>query len=1220
MRIIPSPTTEPGISPHATSSAPARVLVIDDEEVVGATLGALLKADGYEVAIARSGEQGVQLLRGGHFDVVITDLVMPGLDGIQTIAALKEVDADIAVMILTGYATMNSTVQALQRGACDFLSKPISMAQLRPALQRAFDKRRREGAQAEARTRLQTAALESAANGIVIADRAGRILWVNPAFTWLTGYSSDEVLGQNPRMLKSGVHDANFYQELWKTILGGKVWHGELVNRRKDGTLYNEEMTITPVWDAQGAISQFIAIKQDITERKRREQALWASEEQLKAILDNSTAVIYLKEASGRYIRANRAFEIRSGFKSGDIAGKTDHDLFPKEVADKFLANDQRVLRERASLEFEESDFHDGKARTYLSVKFPLYDTEGSPYAIAGISTEITERKQAEQALAHERDLLHALMDNISDYIYFKDADSCFVRVNKAHAQALGLNHPREAVGRTDFDFFPLEDAKNYLRDECLVLVAGQPLIGWVEKVRRADGTMGWFSSTKVPIRDAQGRITGLVGVSRDITEGKRAEEALQESEERFRSFAASAQDAIVLLDSEGAISYWNDAAERIFGYSSQEILGKKADEVLVPEQYREAFREGFLHFRPDGEATATGNRLELIALRKNGSEFPVEISVSALQLRKKRAILGSLRDISERKQAEAALVRYAQDLEASQAAQIRHAEELARSVEELAHERDLLRTLMDNIPDAICFKDAGGRYTRVNSAQARLMGLKSSAEAVGKRDLDFFSPEDAQRYHEAERKVLETGEPLIGNLEMRPDAGGIVRWVSNTEVPVKDAQGKVTGIVGVARDVTEWRSAAEALRQSEERYRELIENASDIVYTSDLEGYLTSLNRVGRQLLGYSPKQVAELDIWQLVDSKHWDQLKTGRQRLLAGEADVHMEVEVKAQDGRRVMLDVKPRLVFEDGKAVGVQGIGRDITGRDVAELELRHAQKLESVGRLASGIAHEINTPIQFVGDNTRFVQDSFDSLSALLGKYQELRDAAASEAALAETLASVRQVEEETDCAYLLEEIPKALSQTLEGVTRVATIVRAMKEFAHPESKEMAAADLNKALQSTLTVARNELKYVADVDVELGEIPPVVCNVGDLNQVFLNLLVNAAHAIADVVKGSGDKGKIRVHTATEGDTVLIAISDTGSGIPEAIRTRVFDPFFTTKEVGRGTGQGLAIARSVVVERHRGTLTFDSEVGKGTTFYIRLPIEPPESSKEGKAICDE
>jgi signal transduction histidine kinase len=317
-------------------------------------------------------------------------------------------------------------------------------------------------------------------------------------------------------------------------------------------------------------------------------------------------------------------------------------------------------------------------------------------------------------------------------------------------------------------------------------------------------------------------------------------------------------------------------------------------------------------------------------------------------------------------------------------------------------------------------------------------------------------------------------------------------------------------------------------------------------------------------------------------------------------------------AKDGRRVRLEVKPRLIRRDAEPVGIQAIARDITGRDIAEMELRQAQKLESVGRLASGIAHEINTPIQFVGDNTRFLEDSFASLKTLLDKFAQLRDAAASGAVSSDLLREVQRVEQETDCAYLLDEIPQAVKQTMEGVDRVATIVRAMKEFAHPEGKAMMPADLNKALLSTITVARNEWKYVADIDTEFADLPPVVCNVGDLNQVFLNLLVNAAHAIADAVK-DGAKGHVVIRTAAEGDRVHISIADTGAGIPEAIRTKIFDPFFTTKEVGRGTGQGLAIARSVVVDRHKGALTFESEVGKGTTFHIWLPVSPEESTTE-------
>jgi len=404
-------------------------------------------------------------------------------------------------------------------------------------------------------------------------------------------------------------------------------------------------------------------------------------------------------------------------------------------------------------------------------------------------------------------------------------------------------------------------------------------------------------------------------------------------------------------------------------------------------------------------------------------------------------------------------------------------------------------------------------------------------------------------------------------------------------------------------------------LRASEERYRELFENASDLVYTTDLKLRFTSLNRAAEQILGYTQAEAMQMSSRQLLLPQYHQQVDRALQRALAGESVPKLELEVRTKDGRRVMLEVNPRLVYRDGKPVEVQGIARDITGRREAEMELRQAQKLESVGRLAAGIAHEINTPVQFVGDNLRFLRDSMGSLQATLLKYQELRDAAASGTITTSLFAEVRRLEDESDCGFLLQEIPKALSQSLEGVSRVATIVRAMKEFAHPESKDMAATDLNKALLSTLTVARNELKYVADVETDFGDLPLVVCNVGDMNQVFLNLLVNAAHAVGDVMKETGKKGKISVHTQVDGSVALIAIADTGSGIPEGIRNRIFDPFFTTKEVGRGTGQGLAIARSVVVDRHKGTLICESEVGKGTTFYVRLPLEPVDCPKEAK-----
>jgi two-component system NtrC family sensor kinase len=252
------------------------------------------------------------------------------------------------------------------------------------------------------------------------------------------------------------------------------------------------------------------------------------------------------------------------------------------------------------------------------------------------------------------------------------------------------------------------------------------------------------------------------------------------------------------------------------------------------------------------------------------------------------------------------------------------------------------------------------------------------------------------------------------------------------------------------------------------------------------------------------------------------------------------------------------------------------------------------------------------VQFVSDSVLFVREAMDDLSEIVDRYRALRSATQDhpDEALRAKARAAGEAEDDADLDYILENAPVALDRAKEGLGRVAAIVRSMKEFAHPDRKEMSLADLNQAIRSTLVIASNEYKYVAEVETSLGEVPPVNCYAGEINQVVLNLIVNAAHAIGDVVKGTTDKGLIRVSTRTVDGQVEIAIADTGKGIPPDVRSRIFDPFFTTKEVGKGTGQGLAIARAVVVDKHKGTLHFETEVGRGTTFYIRLPLQGPAS----------
>jgi signal transduction histidine kinase len=282
-------------------------------------------------------------------------------------------------------------------------------------------------------------------------------------------------------------------------------------------------------------------------------------------------------------------------------------------------------------------------------------------------------------------------------------------------------------------------------------------------------------------------------------------------------------------------------------------------------------------------------------------------------------------------------------------------------------------------------------------------------------------------------------------------------------------------------------------------------------------------------------------------------------------------------------------------------------EIHERNRVELQLRQAQKLESIGQMAAGIAHEINTPTQYIGDNTRFLQDAFCDMSRLLCDYRQFLHRARSGSLDPVWIQNVLREGEGSDIDYLLTEIPLAIEQTLEGVERVAKIVRAMKDFSHPGQDDKTPVDINHALETTVTVARNEWKYVAHLVMDFDqELPLVPCLPGQINQVMLNLIVNAAHAIADVVgDGSQGKGTITLSTRGLGDWVEVRISDTGAGIPEKIQERIFEPFFTTKEVGKGTGQGLAIARAVVVDRHRGKITFETATGTGTTFIVRLPL---------------
>jgi len=370
-------------------------------------------------------------------------------------------------------------------------------------------------------------------------------------------------------------------------------------------------------------------------------------------------------------------------------------------------------------------------------------------------------------------------------------------------------------------------------------------------------------------------------------------------------------------------------------------------------------------------------------------------------------------------------------------------------------------------------------------------------------------------------------------------------------------------------------------------------------------------LVQINRQMRRWFPDILEESGQWFEAEfvRKRWllDEDSPIQEMFNTGRAK-EATVPLKTAEGERIFKVMFSPIYDESEKMThAALGLFEDVTDTLLAERELRQAQKLEAIGQLAAGIAHEINTPIQYVGDNIRFIDEAFRELASLYATLKDWLPTLEQEGQASTFVQEIEKISARSDLDFLLEEMPGTVAQTLEGVNRVATIVRAMREFSHPGFEEKVLTDINRALESTITVSRNEWKYVADMETGLAEdLPLLLCLPGELNQVFLNILVNAAHAIAEATEnGKKGKGLIRVETGSSSDWIEIRISDTGGGILESIQDRIFDPFFTTKKVGKGTGQGLAIARNVVVDKHQGRLQFTTEAGKGTTFIVRLPL---------------
>jgi PAS domain S-box-containing protein len=527
-----------------------------------------------------------------------------------------------------------------------------------------------------------------------------------------------------------------------------------------------------------------------------------------------------------------------------------------------------------------------------------------------------------------------------------------------------------------------------------------------------------------------------------------------------------------------------------------------------------------------------------------------------------------------------------------------------------------LLRALLEHLPDSVYFKDRASRFIRVNAAMATRCGIGTPAELIGLCDFDLYTAEHARPAFDAEQRILATGEPLLDLEEKETWPDGRVTWVSTSKIPFRDLAGTIIGTFGISRDITIQKLAEEEFRRSEATLRGLL--AAVPIGIALVRGRtILTVNPMMVQIGGYSAPELVGMGAHGLyADEAEYQRVGN----LLYGEfRDQPLNSVItrwRRKDGTWIDVELAAAPLDPAQSAGDIVVTAIDITERIRAEVQQKElqtqldlAKKLESIGRLSAGIAHEINTPGQFVADNLRFLAESMRQLEGFFAATHQLRLAAAAVPALQEPLAALAAAEKASELGYLRQELPRCIEQSLDGMARIARIVGALKDFAHPEVAGRTPASLARLIETAAAVSRHEWKYVADLVTTLDpQQPDVPVVVDEINQLLLNLIINAAQAVAAALKQRGEeKGRIAIRTHTTETHAVIEIEDNGTGIPPEVRSHLFEPFVTSHGAAVASGQGLHVVHSIV-RRHGGRIEYDTGAGRGTTFRILLPLQPP------------
>ncbi|WP_081424873.1 PAS domain S-box protein [Syntrophomonas wolfei] len=781
--------------------------------------------------------------------------------------------------------------------------------------------------------------------------------------------------------------------------------------------------------------------------------------------------------------------------------------------------------------------------------------------------------------------LLASIFDSLPDAVLVIDINKKIIAWNRALEKMTGIT-TAQMLGKSNYEYslpfyrtrrpllidYVLKPEQNIPRE---YLSLGRESDAMVcENIIHIEGQEELYLWARAaPLYDQNGELVGAIESIRDITAQKRIEKAIGNNEQRLRYIAEHLLDIIIEIDKRGLIKYNSPSPTLFLKHNPEELMGKPIYNLLHPNDIMlltTTLKEVIKN--------KVSKSLEIRIKDSEGDYHWVELVVNP-QFNNNSEVAGAIcvgRVVTERKLAEDAL--------------------------KASEER--YRELFENANDIVFIQDISGPYLDFNKAAQATTGF-TREELLSISMERLVAPEYLDLTKEMMKQKINQGGATRYEIELIGKNRNIIPVeVSSRLIRYSDQS---IAIQGTARDITKRRQAEKALAAEKERLALILSRIGHGIITTDNNGVITFINTEAERFFEWKNEYARGknmLDVVPLVE----DYTNLNRSLLLAYNQKQHpVDIRIINNLGQISLLSTTvTHIPGNNGNNHGMVFVFRDVTELRKAESQLALSQKLESIGQLAAGIAHEINNPMQYIGDNLSFLNEAFANIFSILEQVKALASSQDISSSILDLVKLLEKSQRELD--FFRNEIPQAIQQSLEGVTGVSDIVTALRNFAHPGFGEKQIANINNAIMGTVSIAKNEWKHLADLELNLGnDLPAVKMVVNQINQVLLNIIVNASHSIQDAIeKGLYPKGKIVVSSLINESYVEIRISDNGMGIPDTIINKVFDPFFTTKEVGKGTGQGLAISHDIIVNKHNGSIELESEVGRGTTFYIRLPIE--------------